>query len=254
MSNQPPNQPQGSSQQTQGQQPPQQPPQQPQQQQQPPQQPPRQPPQGPPRGGGSRPARGGGTDTIANAAKVAAAIAVVGIVIGLIPITFGIVADYQVLYGTEDTIDDFENRYEDVPDDQREQQQEEEAAQKRQSIVRSIAGGSNTEYPGYFGLGVGPISGILLSGIAGAIVATQLSGGTREVLIIASVGALVGAFLFVFLATFLATLGWESTAEGDTQIKAAVQFVPLLINSLAIGILGAIASGGSAFFIDQLGD
>jgi hypothetical protein len=184
---------------------------------------------------------------------VAIAIAVVGVVIGLIPLLFGMVGDTHVLYGNENEIEEYKNGSEEMTGEQGQNIQQERQAQQQQSLVRNIAGGARAEY-GFFWLGLTSLFAILVAGIAGGIAAVQLSGATRDIVITATAGAFVGAFLFVFLGTFLATLGWETMPEIENARKASVQFTALLINSTMIGVLGAIAGGGSAAAVDALGE
>jgi hypothetical protein len=192
-----------------------------------------------------------------DAGKVAAAIAIVGIAIGLLPLLFGFVGDTHALYGSEEAIEQYDNRFEDVPAEERDQAQERESTQRQQSLVRYIVGGTGAEFASNYWPGYIQILAILTSGIAGAITAVRVSGETSAVLLTAGGGALVGAFLFVFLAMFLATLGWETVPQTDTgqqETEVSLRYGALLLNSLVIGILGAVAGGGSAFFTDQLGE
>lgn len=188
---------------------------------------------------------------------MAAAIAIVGIAIGLLPLLFGFVGDTHALYGSEEAIEQYDNRFEDVPAEERDQAQERESTQRQQSLVRYIVGGTGAEFASNYWPGYIQILAILTSGIAGAITAVRVSGETSAVLLTAGGGALVGAFLFVFLAMFLATLGWETVPQTDTgqqETEVSLRYGALLLNSLVIGILGAVAGGGSAFFTDQLGE
>ena len=188
---------------------------------------------------------------------MALAIAVVGVAIGLLPLLFGFVGDTHALYGTQSEIDDYENRINGSND----ATQERFNAQQQQNTVRFIVGGTGADFGTYWP-GYVQILAIVISGIVGAIAAVSLSGDTREVFLTAAGGALVGAVLFVVLATFLATLGWEtatpSTMEGmqadDQKPKVSIRYTGLLLNSLVIGVLSAVASGGSAFFADLLGE
>lgn len=174
--------------------------------------------------------------------------------IGLIPLLFGMVGDTHVLYGDENAIEEYENRFEGMSDQQRETAQEEEQTRQQQSLVRNIAGGTSADFGGSLWLGMVSLFAILVAGIAGAVGAVQLSGETRDVLITATAGAFVGAFLFVFLGTFVATFGWETMPETENAREASIQFTALLINSAMIGVLGAIAGGGSAAAVDALGE
>ncbi|WP_154019517.1 hypothetical protein [Halapricum salinum] len=193
-----------------------------------------------------------------NAGKVAVAIAVVGVAIGLVPLLFGFVGDTHALYGSEEAIDRYDNRFEDVPSEQRDQAEQREAAQQQQSLVRFVVGGAGATFSSSYWPGYLQLLAIVVSGLVGALVAVRVSGETSEVLLTAGGGALVGAFLFVFLSAFLAIQGWETVPEAarqsETVSEASLRYGALLINSIVIGVLGAVASVGSAFFTHQLGE
>lgn len=152
------------------------------------------------------------------------------------PTVYGSLADDPVKTGTEEQLNQEE---EELTDEQQERQDK----QRKNQIVGIISS-------------IGPYFAIILAAIAGAVAGLKLGGDTTDVLVTAGAGAFAGVFLFVFLSTAVATLQWAPVESGfgssNAKQIAETQYGALLVNSLAIGIVGAIASAGMGGLTSEL--
>lgn len=187
-------------------------------------------------------------------AAVALAIAVLGVALGLTPLVYGAVIDESVLYGTEERIEEQQNPFENEPPQERQEKREAMTERTQAAIIIGITG-----QPYIYGdigalrsVGLAPYMAVLVSGIVGALAAVQHSRGRRSLLLVAGGGTLIGAFLFVVASTILAAATWPSIDESGHAVIAAVQYGSLVINAIAIAVVGAVAGVGSAVFVDAL--
>jgi hypothetical protein len=153
------------------------------------------------------------------------------------PTVFGAVADDPIETGTQEQLDQ---------EGEELSQEDQERADKRQN--NNIIGLIMT---------LAPYLAIFLGAIGGAIAGLRASGDTTGVLITAGAGAFAGVFLFVFLSTALAALQWApietSSIGGETTERIAeTQYGALLANSLAVGVIGAIAGAGVGALSNEL--
>ena len=204
----------------------------------------RQPPQGgqqqppggrqqPPGGPGGRPPGGGGgspLDALREPEPKRYLVGIVGMFVFLAVAAFLVIALVGAVGGPPLTNDQFEE----LEGDEKSQQAEE----RQNSLKRSLVSSAMT---------LAPFGAIGITGLAGVVVGRELNRPQNDVLVTAAAAAFAGAFLFYLLTVFLTSTQLPSDMQLSTLGGDSVAFVPLLIDSVLIGIVSAIAAVGGAY-------
>jgi len=176
---------------------------------------------------------GGGSDRsiLRDALWVAAALAVAGLVLGLLPLTYGAIGEEPIV----------REAGEEPSEEISEEEQNEQAAQFNNQIVRLI-------------VTIGPYLAVSLGLVVGFVVGTAGHASGRDAALVAGAGAFVGTVLFLLLSAGIAIEQWQTLEDGGGFLGAerSLAYGTALGNALAIAAPTALGAAAASSAGDRI--